>query len=230
MRIAILDDEPVQLDLLGQVVGKLGHECSLFETGRALRGALQRETFDLLILDWQLPDISGPDIARWARTHLQDRVPILFVTSRQDDRDIATALAIGADDFMVKPIMADELSARVSALLRRTNSTEADEYSWGRYRFVPASQCLTLDGRPVTLTPKEFELALFLFKYQGRILTRQDILDAVWSHGGRSGTAPNSRSLDTHISTLRRALELRPEMGYRLRSIYGQGYRLEALH
>lgn len=229
MRIAILEDDPIQLDLLGHTIKSLGHACVLFQAGELLRRALQRETFDLLILDWHLPDISGPEIVCWVRATLEDRVPILFVTNRQEERDIIDGLACGADDFMIKPIRPGELSARVGALLRRTHAKEQEEYLWGSYRFVPSIRRAELDGRSVALTTKEFDLALFFFKNQGRLLSRAHILDSVWGPSNPAGTELMSRSLDTHISKIRRILELRPENGFRLGPVYGQGYRFEAV-
>ncbi|VTU31867.1 Sensory transduction protein regX3 [Variovorax sp. SRS16] len=192
---------------------------------------LRRETFDLLILDWHLPDTTGPEIVQWVRNHLQARIPILFVTNRRQERDIVEGLAAGADDFMMKPIRVGELAARVQALLRRAYAEPApDEQIWERYRFVLASRHVEVDGEPVALTHKEFDLALTLFRNMGRLLSRQYLLEAIWNNNNPLGSDLMSRSLDTHISRVRTALRLRPENGFRLASIYGQGYRFEAVH
>ena len=119
MRIAAVDDDPLQLELFTQSLTALGHVCQTFETGAALLKALRRDTFDLLIVDWELPDTSGPDIIRWVREHVSRQLPILFVTHHQQERDIVEGLACGADDFMGKPVRVAELSARIRALLRR---------------------------------------------------------------------------------------------------------------
>ena len=226
MRIAALDDDPLQLELIKRTMVSIGHECHTFDHGEALLRELRKETFDLLILDWQLPDISGPDVVRWVRSNLDRRVPILFVTNRREERDIVEGLAAGADDFMVKPIRIGELAARVRALLRRIYASQGDtELVFGRYRFVIGMPILEMDGKPVDLKHREYELALFLFQNMGRLLSREHLREAVW---GRGADIP-SRSLDTHISRLRNKLELRPANGYLLTAIYGLGYRFETM-
>lgn len=230
MRVAALDDDPVQLDLVKSTLASIGHDCHVYAESAALQRALQRESFDLLVLDWHLPDGNGPDIVRWVRANVKDRVPILFVTNRQQESDIVEGLSAGADDYMVKPMRVGELAARVQALLRRAYvELPPNEQVWGRYRFLPAVRRLEMDGAPVALTQKEFDLALFLFRNPGRLLSRQHLLEALWGNGNPPGTELMSRSLDTHVSRLRKLLGLRPEGGFRLASIYGQGYRFETV-
>ena len=104
MRIAALDDDALQLDLIKQATEAMGHVCHTHLTGAELMRTLRRETFDLLIVDWHLPDTAGPEVVRWVRQNVAARVPILFVTHRQEERDIVEGLGSGADDFMVKPV------------------------------------------------------------------------------------------------------------------------------
>lgn len=226
MRIAALDDEPLQLEVIRRTMASIGHECHTYESGAALLRDLRRETYDMLVLDWQLPDVNGPEVVRWVRSNLDRRIPILFVTNRREERDLVDGLAAGADDFMVKPIRVGELAARVRALLRRTYASQADlELVFGRYRFILGMPVLEMDGKPVDLKNREYELALFLFQNMGRLLSREHLREAVW---GRGSDIP-SRSLDTHISRLRNKLELRPANGYLLTAIYGLGYRFETV-
>lgn len=119
MRIAVLDDDRLQLEMVERVAQEVGHTCSLFATGQAFLQALRRETFDMLIVDWELPDTCGPDVIRWAREHLPASLPILFITHRNAENDIIEGLQSGADDFMVKPLRVAEFQARMHALLRR---------------------------------------------------------------------------------------------------------------
>ncbi len=222
MRIAALDDEPAQLDLIRHTMESMGHECHGYTEGKALL----RETFDLLILDWSLPDMSGPGIVKWIRHDLASRIPILFVTNRREESDMVEGLAAGADDFMVKPTRVAELEARVGALLRRAYPRQHEsEVSYGPYHFKLSTRVLEVDGQPVELKHREYELALFLFQNMGRLLSREHLREAVW---GLGPDAP-SRSLDTHISRLRTKLDLRPSNGFLLSAIYGLGYRLEAI-
>ena len=227
MRIAALDDDTLQLELFTRALADMGHVCHTYTTGTALLKDLRRETFDLLIVDWHLPDINGPEVVAWVREHIGADLPILFVTSRQEERDIVQGLACGADDFMVKPVRVGELSARVGALLRRAYpASTGGVLEFGRYRFLPESRSLEMDGKPVELKTREYELALFLFQKMGRLLSRDHLREIIW---GQSAEII-SRSLDTHISRLRTLLDLRPGNGYMVTAVYGVGYRFEAVN
>lgn len=226
MRIAALDDEPGQLDLIKSTMEGIGHECHGFSDGRSLLRELRQQTYDLLILDWTLPDVQGPSVVKWIREDLSSRLPILFVTNRREESDMVEGLSAGADDFMVKPVRVAELQARVRALLRRAYPAQHEpELVFGPYHFFPQSRMLKFKGEPAELKHREYELALFLFQNLGRLLSREHLREAVWGLGAESP----SRSLDTHISRLRTKLDLRPSNGFLLSAIYGLGYRLEAI-
>lgn len=226
MRLAALDDDVSQLDLIQRSVKAIGYECQVFERGQALLRELRRDSFDLLIVDWQLPDIAGPDVVRWVRAHHEHPVPILFLTNRSEERDIVEGLGCGADDYMTKPIRVHELMARVKALIRRSYpQQESALLRFGGYCIDLAARTVSFEGRPIELKQKEFELARCLFANLGRLLSRAYLAETVW---GRAVEVP-SRSLDTHVSSLRAKLGLRPARGYRLSAVYGQGYRLEAV-
>lgn len=230
MRIAILDDEDEQLELVKHTLEAVGHHCLTYPSGGSLLRDVRQETFDLLVLDWQLPDISGPDVVRWIRSSIDEQIPILFLTNRREERDIVEGLSSGADDFMIKPTRPAELVARVQALLRRSYAEPlSGEQTWGPYVFRPVGRSVEYNGAPVNMTQKEFDIALFLFRNMGRLLSRRYMLENLWIVNNPSGTELMSRSLDTHISRIRNLLNLRPENGYRLYAVYGQGYRLEAV-
>lgn len=226
MRLAALDDDVSQLDLIQRSVRSIGYECQLFERGQALLRELRRDSFDLLIVDWQLPDIAGPDVVRWVREHHEHAMPILFLTNRSEERDVVEGLGCGADDYMLKPIRVHELMARVKALIRRSYPQPEDSgLRFGGYAIDLAARTVHYEGKPIELKHREFELARCLFTNTGRLLSRAYLSETVW---GRAVDVP-SRSLDTHISSLRAKLELRPARGFRLVAVYGQGYRLEAV-
>lgn len=226
MRLAALDDDVSQLDLIQRSVRSIGYDCQLFERGQALLRELRRDSFDLLIVDWQLPDIAGPDVVRWVREHHEHAMPILFLTNRSEERDVVEGLGCGADDYMLKPIRVHELMARVKALIRRSYpQAEGSALCFGGYTIDLAARTVHYEGRPIELKHREFELARCLFSNTGRLLSRAYLGETVW---GRAVEVP-SRSLDTHISSLRAKLELRPARGFRLVAVYGQGYRLEAV-
>jgi DNA-binding response OmpR family regulator len=226
MRIAALDDEGCQLELIRHTMEEIGHECHCFTEGKVLLRDLRQQTYDLLILDWSLPDVQGPRVVRWIRQDLSSRLPILFVTNRREEEDMVEGLAAGADDFMVKPIRIGELQARVRALLRRSYPAQHNaELVFGPYHFFPLSRTLRIHGKSPELSHREYELALFLFQNLGRLLSRDHLREAVW---GASVETP-SRSLDTHVSRLRVKLELVPSNGFLLSAVYGLGYRLELI-
>lgn len=230
MRIAILDDDVDQLELTKSTLEDIGHKCLTYTVGGTLLRALRQETFDLLVLDWHLPDISGPEVVRWARSNLDDPLPIVFLTNRGEESDVVEGLSCGADDFMVKPMRPGELVARVQALLRRAYAEPASgEQRWGPYTFQSAGRRVEYQGTPVTMTQREFDIALFMFRNMGRLLSRRYMLEHLWANSNPAGTELMSRSLDTHISRVRNLLNLRPENGFRLSAVYGQGYRLEAV-
>ncbi|SOZ51370.1 putative RESPONSE REGULATOR [Cupriavidus taiwanensis] len=227
-RIASLEDAPADAALIRQVVASAGFECVSFSESRRLLLALRDAGFDLLLLDWQMPDLSGREVLAWVRTHLDRRIPVMFLSCRDAEHDIVSALAAGADDYMVKPIRPAELAARIDCLLRRAYPAQASPHAplrLGDYAFDCALRRVTCNGQPIGLTPKEFDLAVLLFRHEGRIVTRDHITAAVW---GRE-ISPMSRTIDTHVSRVRSKLGLQAEHGMRLTPVYTHGYRLERL-
>ncbi|KVL46919.1 XRE family transcriptional regulator [Burkholderia territorii] len=226
MRIAILDDDPMQTEFVNRTLSDEGHTCYEFSRSKALMRRLQRETFDLLVLDWNVPDVSGEDVLRWVRTKpFGARLPIIFMTCRSEEDGIAHILNAGADDYVVKPVSGTILRARIASLLRRTYSVDTDNATreFDQFRFDMNRQQAYVGDTAVALTQKEFDLALLLFQFFDRPLSRAHIIDIVW----KQVTDVSSRTIDTHMSSLRTKLGLRPECGYRLISLYGYGYRLE---
>jgi DNA-binding response OmpR family regulator len=227
MRIAVLDDDRSQTDLVSQVLSAAGHVCHSFQSGKEMLNQLRRESFDMLIIDWQVPDLSGADVLKWAREKLPSTLPVLFMTSRSGEDDIVAGLAAGADDYMIKPIRRGELVARVQALLRRAYPSQntVEQIQFGDYIFESRTGRLLINDNEVEITQKEFDLALLFFRNLGRPLSRAYILEAVWS---RDIEIP-SRTMDTHVSRVRSKLQLRPENGFRLAPVYSYGYRLEQI-
>jgi DNA-binding response OmpR family regulator len=227
MRIALLDDDPSESDLICQVLTAAGHVCQSFQRGHELMSQLRRDGFDLLIVNWQVADASAGGVLHWVREKLALDLPVLFLTSRSGEDDILAALAAGADDYIVKPVRRGELSTRVQALLRRTYPAQqgSEQIQFGPYVFETSNGRLTIAGNPVEVTQKEFDLALLFFRNLGRPLSRPYILEAIWS---RDGDMP-SRTMDTHVSRVRNKLQLKPENGFRLAPVYSYGYQLEQL-
>lgn len=208
----------------------MGHVCTLYDSGEALLKSLRRESFDLLLVDWQLPGISGLEVVKAAREACGRELPILFVTQRSAEEDLVTAFAAGADDFMSKPLRLQELMARVKALLRRAYPAMTQmRLDYPPYRLDPVLRCVELNGERIELKQREYDLIEFLFQNTGRLLSRNHLRESVW---GAASDAP-SRTLDTHASRLRNRLRLGEFHGqgqvYQLISIYGLGYRLEVM-
>src|SRR5437868_5127237 len=185
-----------------------------------------RESFDLFMLDCQVPDVSGADVLMWLRANVSPTVPVLFVTVRDSEQDIVFALEHGADDYMVKPVRRQELVARMHALLRRAYPREDQkQLSFPPFEIDIQRGEVKRDGASIDLTPKEFELTVTLFRNIGRLMSRGHLQETVW---GRSKDLA-TRTVDTHVSQVRKKLDLRPESGYRVVPIYNYGYRLEKL-
>ena len=226
LRISILEDDPDQLALLKRWLAEDGHDVHGYVAGREAMKHAGRESFDLFILDWQVPDVSGADVLMWLRTNVSRTVPVLFVTVRDSEQDIVFALENGADDYMVKPARRQELLARVHALLRRAYPREEEKLlSFPPFDIDIARGEIRRSGEKIELTPKEFELTVVLFRNVGRLLSRGHLQEAVW---GRSGDLI-TRTVDTHVSQVRKKLDLRVETGYRVVPIYNYGYRLERI-
>lgn len=225
MKIASLEDDLDQARRIQQVLTAAGYACTSYHQSRDLLAALRTEAFDLVLLDWHLPDIDGDDVVRWLRTHIGARIPVIFLTNRSAEDDLVEGLRAGADDYIVKPMRPLELLARVAALLRRSQIAEPVDQTIevARYRVDPAARVITLDDVAITLAPKEFELALLFFRNIGRLMSRDVLAECVWNRE----IPATSRTLDTHLSNIRQKLQLRPQHGVRLTSSYALGYRLE---
>lgn len=227
MYIAVLEDDSDQADLLKSVLESADHTCRVFDAGERLLRSIGHDTFDLLIIDWMLPDIPGDEVLRRVRERLDWELPVLFVTQRDSEEDVVKALESGADDYMAKPVKPRELLARVGALGRRGQqaSLSEDTFEAGPLRFNLSDRAVYLDGERVSLTDTEYRLASLLFQNPGRLFSRSHILETVW---GRSPDI-DTRTVDVHVSRLRRKLRLADIPGFTLKSVYQQGYRLESV-
>lgn len=224
MHIAVLEDDPDQLDFIDRCLEADQHTRVLMQRAGDLHRRLHAEPFDLLILDWYLPDASGVEVMGHLRHGYAWQQPILFITAESKEDAVVTALEAGADDFLHKPLNPAELCARVKALGRRLSHSQAAEaVTLGEYRLSRVPRGMVWQGQPVPLTEREYQLVNLFFSQPGQLLSRQFLLEVVWGLHGDIQT----RTLDTHISRVRRKLGLDGSHGLRLRSVYQYGYRLE---
>jgi DNA-binding response OmpR family regulator len=227
MRIAVLDNDRSQADLICQVLTAAGHSCQSYDSGKEMLAQLRKDSTDMVILDWQVADMSAVDVIRRAREKMPAHTPIMFMTSSSGEDDIVAGVGAGASDYMIKPLRRGELVARVQAMLRRAYPSQngAEMLQFGPYVFETRPGRLMMDGSLIDVTHKEFYLALLFFRNIGRPLSRAYIHEAVWI---RETDVP-SRTMDTHVSRVRNKLQLKPENGFRLVPVYSYGYRLEKL-
>jgi two-component system response regulator RegX3 len=226
MHVAIVEDDPLQADLLVRWLRESGHQAHHFDRGAAAIGALSHNRYDAMVLAWNLPDVSGVEVLRRIRGNMSS-IPVLVASVRDREEDVVRALRCGADDCMIKPIRHHEFIARVEAVARRGKHCIEQEkpLKLDGYIVDGVSRTLTRDGHPVDLTRKDFDLSVLFLSNVGKLLSRNQISERVW---GRS-TVITSRTLDTHVSRVRGKLGFTPESGWCLTAKYGHGYRLERL-
>ena len=207
LRIFFVEDDPDIRRLVASRLARTGEFLVReFSRGEELLRACEEELPDLVILDLSLPDTDGLSLCRelrsWESTRL---VPILMLTARAGEGDRVTGLSLGADDYVVKPFSLPELEARVKALLRRVGwerGTPEERYADRRLNLDGSRRQVFLDGREVKLTRREFDLLWFLVRLQGRVASREQILDGVWG----LASEVDERTVDAHVRTLRKKL------------------------
>jgi len=225
MKIALLEDDLAFADVLIEWLQQDNFEVDHFKTGLDFLRQFSHGQYDLCVFDWALPDMEGPDVMVSIKLRAKKLPPIIFFTGRSEEQDIVRVIEAGADDYVVKPASRPLLMARIHALLRRTSNQLVGKTNYEFYalRFDTKLRVATLAGEAVRLTDKEFDLALYFLKNEGVLLSRVHLMNVVWG----ATSEVETRKVDVHISHLRTKLKLTSEYGWRLTSIYQQGYRLE---
>ncbi|MGB5332347.1 MAG: response regulator transcription factor [Woeseiaceae bacterium] len=228
MRVAILEDDPDQAELIKLWLTHAEHTVDCHADAAGFLRAVRRDSFDLFVLDWVLPDLSGIEVLRKLRNEMGDYTPVIIVTAKDEEQSIVRGLEAGADDYLVKPVRQAEMMARVSAVLRRAagNKPEEKDLDVEPYSLSFTNKTVSLNGEKLNLTNREFELALFFFRNTGKMMSRNHLLEAIW---GIENKSVSTRTVDTHVSRLRKKLKLREENGWILSAIYQHGYRIERI-
>jgi len=226
LKIAVLEDDPAQAELITTWLREEEHQVVHADRCKSFLDMFLRESPDLIILDWQLPDGSGIDVLETIRGRLESKVPAIFCTQRNAEEDIVKALKLGADDYLTKPLRRAELMARIQALGRRAGFKKPDSVlNLGPICVDTEKKTITIDGKPAKLTHKDYAVAHCLISNQGKVLSREYLLKQVW--GVDSGL--DTRTVDVHVSRVRRALGIGPDIGFIIKTVYQHGYRLEAI-
>lgn len=223
MHIGILEDDTDQQALLGLWLAVAKHSFTVFGTVALMLEGLKREHFDALLLDWMLPDGSGIEVLQWVRNNMGWDMAVLILTACDDESTVVQALQAGADDFVLKPPKQAELLARMSAAGRRASPGGLPVLRLGAYEIDVPRHILSMDGVPVAMTQKEFDLAVYLFQSPARLLSRDHLLNKVWG----LNIEVDTRTVDTHVSRLRKKLSLDGRRGWKMSPVYGYGYRLD---
>jgi DNA-binding response OmpR family regulator len=242
VRIGLLEDDVSLIEIISLWVEEAGDHLKAYTTGSSFREGIATDNFDVLVLDWNLPDTTGVDELDWLRSEKGSDTPVIFMTSRDDEKSIVEALNHGADDYMVKPVNREVALARINALHRRHKlgvvaskienevngkpklSGGIEEYE--PYQINHSERSISINGQAVKLTNKEFELAAFMFRNASSLISRDELLEYIW---GTSADL-NTRTVDTHISRIRSKLGMNTDVGWQLNSIYQCGYRLYRVH
>jgi two-component system, OmpR family, response regulator RegX3 len=227
-KILIVEDETSFSEAISFLLGKEGFETDVAENGRIALELFKSHSYDLVLLDLMIPEVSGIEVCRAIRT--TSMVPIIMLTAKDSEVDKVVGLELGADDYVTKPYSSRELVARIKAVLRRGTPESADAdsssaiQSAGNIRMDVERHQVTVNGTLINLPLKEFELLEFLMRNEGRVLTRGQLIDRVWG-GDYYG---DTKTLDVHIKRLRSKIEEDPANPQLIQTIRGLGYKFEA--
>lgn len=224
-KILVVDDEPSIVTLLAFNLEKAGYTVLTANDGKTALDLTKNEMIDLVVLDLMLPEMDGIEVCRSMREEGM-QVPILMLTAKDDELDKILGLELGADDYMTKPFSPREVIARVKAILRRSSNAQPmdlNKITIGELVVYPDNYEAVFKGNTMTLTPKEFELLLYLVRNKGKVMTRELLLNAVWNYD----FAGDTRIVDVHISHLREKIEADTRKPKYIKTVRGLGYKLE---
>ncbi|SFP00400.1 two-component system, OmpR family, response regulator RegX3 [Geodermatophilus dictyosporus] len=223
-RVLVVEDEESFSDALSYMLGREGFEAVVAPTGPEALAEFDRAGADIVLLDLMLPGLPGTEVCRQLRS--RSNVPIIMLTAKDSEVDKVVGLELGADDYVTKPYSARELVARIRAVLRRRGDVEAPAdgaLEAGPVRMDVERHVVAVDGEPVALPLKEFDLLELLLRNAGRVLTRGQLIDRVWG----SDYVGDTKTLDVHVKRLRAKIEPDPANPKHLVTVRGLGYKFE---
>lgn len=220
----VVDDEPIVREVVARYLEREGLSVHEIADGGAAIDWLRGHRPALVVLDVMLPGVDGLQILRTLRE--MGDVPVILLTARADEVDRVVGLELGADDYVVKPFSPRELAVRVRNVLRRTVAPpqRSERLTFGALSIDPAAREVTVDGEPVALTPKEFELLLSLARSPRQVFSRRQLLELVWDS---SPDYQDPATVTVHVGRLRQKLETNPERPRWIVTAWGIGYRFE---
>ena len=222
MRILVAEDDRGLREALSRGLRESGYTVDAVPDGQAAVEYLRTYDYEVVVLDWRMPQVSGLEVLQWMRRDARAN-PVLMLTARDTPRDRVTGLDEGADDYLIKPFAGEELAARVRALLRRGERPPAKEQlTVGSLVVDPAARAATVGERPLDLGATEFRLLELLARHQGMTLSRAQILERVWEYDFEG----SSNIVDVYVSQLRRKLRGLGSSAS-IVTVWGIGYRLE---
>ncbi len=225
-RVLVVEDEESFSDALSYMLRKEGFEVAVAATGDAALEEYERSGADLVLLDLMLPGLPGTEVCR--RLRQRSSVPVVMLTAKDSEVDKVVGLELGADDYVTKPFSSRELVARLRAVLRRGVAEPEPVDAWavleaGPVRMDVERHVVTVDGEPIQLPLKEFELLELLLRNAGRVLTRGQLIDRIWG----ADYVGDTKTLDVHVKRLRAKIEPDPARPAHLLTVRGLGYKLE---
>ena len=222
--VLVVDDEPTIAEIVGRYLERAGYVVRTAADGHEALASIARARPDLVVLDLMLPGIDGLEVMRLMHEG-ESPPPVVMLTARGEEADRITGLRSGADDYVVKPFSPAELVARVDAVLRRAAAPRQHEpgppLSFDGLVIDPAGHRVTVDGREVPLTVREFELLLFLARHPGQVFTRDQLMEAVWQYAFWTDTT----TVTVHVRRLRTKIEPDPARPRWVETVWGVGYR-----
>lgn len=228
MKVMMVDDEPSMRLLVKTVVEEAGHECRLGAGGEEALELFERERPDVVVLDVMMPRVDGFEVCRRIRSVDAD-VPVLFLSAKGDIVDKKTGFGTGGDDYLVKPFNEEELLMRIEALLRRARRAASGEgglarFSRGPFTFDSVRHEVLKEGRPVLLTPKEFQLLYHLASHHGAVMGKDELVEAVWGEE----YLDDAISIAAYVRKIREKIEDNPAKPRYLTTVWGVGYAFDA--